>query len=366
MVKVIVDFRGGCLLIWTALLVSCSSGAPGGTSGAPANDGSSLSGRFVSAEPAFDKSWTLDLGSGRYTTIPGTQWGEVHPVCDAWTRSTVYPSSSGHLIVETVDHCTNGDQAFEQVHALFVRDSEGVLLNSVGISTIVGGVRGPGRLSPDGELIALPVDFGDTVYRLALIDWQQEELVAKGPPISGRAYAWLPDNRLIYADDENVYLTAPDSVDGEFLFSADSDGGSLQDFAVSPDGRNLAMVVVDRGTLLSSYGIPWIVDLQTLEWRQLAHVDDPLSSDDNARIEYPTWSPDGSKIALMYGLTRTAGWADLYVLPADADNVLLSEDSEMVTLVNSWYSQLWPHDAEPEYGPAWLLEGPFAWLPDEN
>ncbi len=340
--------RWPCLLLTTCLLAACGSGTDSVTGGTSMDDPSSLSGRIVSADPTFDKFWMLDLVSGQYTTIPGTEWEEDHPVCDLWTDSTVFPSRNGDYLVETIDSCTSGEQAYERVHAVFVRDGEGTLLNSIGISTIVGGVRGPARISPNGELIALPVDFGDGEYRLTVFDWRNEEMITKGPTISGKAFDWLPDNRLIYANRNDVYVTTQDLADSEFLYGTGPEGGFPQDFAVSPDGQSLAMVVIERSSMVSRYGVPWIMDLNTLELRQLAHADDPLSSDETFRIEYPTWSPDGSKVALVYGLTRFAGFAELYVVPAGADNVLLSEDNDQVMRVNSWFTQLRPFDAEPE------------------
>lgn len=94
------------------------------------------------------------------TTIPGTQWDDP-PVCDGAPAFTAYPCANGDLLVEAVDTCNHGEKPFEEMHAVIVRDGEGTLLNSFGVSTTVGGVRELARLSLDGELIALPVDFGE-------------------------------------------------------------------------------------------------------------------------------------------------------------------------------------------------------------
>lgn len=159
------------LLLTLCLATACGSGSGSDPVGSLSIDdseagntpGSSqvLSGEFLSVSESNRQPVKLDFATGHYSAVPGLQWewGE-HEYCKGPATFTAYPSRDGELLVEAVDQCNSGEEAFERTHSLFIRDRQGRVLDRVDITTSYGGIYGPARISPDGSMIALRVNFG--------------------------------------------------------------------------------------------------------------------------------------------------------------------------------------------------------------
>ena len=114
-----------------------------------------------------------------------------------------------------------------------------------------------------------------------------------------RPYAWAPDGRLIFEDDQDIGLLM---MEGERTVQMLLEAGHLEgEPALSPDGRWLAYVSTETG--------PPLIYVQPFP-----NVDDGLW---NVSLDYgahPVWSPDGSE--LFYRSRTDLMVAQIETLPA--------------------------------------------------
>ncbi|PID63622.1 MAG: hypothetical protein CSB44_01280 [Gammaproteobacteria bacterium] len=330
----------------------------------PGGANSGLAGRILFGHEREDPGWLLDLSTGHYRKVAGTDV-EYYPGCDDARGDdfSVIPNQQGDRFVVTVKDCSYLSD-FDWEHLIVVLDETGNELSRFMLEATSGDVQNA-TLSPDGNLIAVLYSDGryyDEENRILLVDLQGNPVGEPGShEVTGPLVEWLPDNRLLYASGQSLYITEPNSTEGRQFVSFDEEEGYPADVAVSPDGSRVALSLRAENTY-SQYGSPWVIDLDTLEQTKLAHYDDPFQEDGVGRIEDPTWSPDGEYIALMAGSDRwgitvpavvtpapdgpRSDGALLFVVPADSRDVLLDESVEGVRAVRSYYVEADPHTGD--------------------
>jgi hypothetical protein len=170
------------------------------------------------------------------------------------------------------------------------------------------------RRSPDGSKIALQVEYYKTMESIgitftspaatpavAVVDRTGKELAmfkSRSDP------AWLPDGRLVCVrvgeelNDRSDICVIDRDLTSESVID---DGGALKHLdgapAASPDGRQLAFSMAGR---------VWLMNLDGSDLRQ------PLVAGE--RQQAPCFSPDGRRLALIYGEYGAAGQAQVVIL----------------------------------------------------
>ncbi len=239
--------------------------------------------------------------------------------------------------------------------------------------------------SPQGDriayLLAAEQIFGNAgIYVTDAYGQQQLELAAPTPGMEYNHPVWSPDGtQLVYAArDLNLSFN-------HSLYLVNADGSGLRQLTSpatdsimpnwSPDGKQIIFSMYRGTTRINNPNI-WVVD---------AHCDQqPGGCNQNMRrlsnvmaARYPTWSPDGRRIAFIYG-----DYNQLWVMEADGSRPrsvvsregLLwfnwSPDSERIIYAASTGMRLWRLGiVEVESGRAHTLDSTRnavapAWSPD--
>jgi dipeptidyl aminopeptidase/acylaminoacyl peptidase len=120
-----------------------------------------------------------------------------------------------------------------------------------------------------------------------------------------RSPAWAPDGKILFLRSGDVFAVDPD---GSGLTPL-TDVGSIAEFALSPDGRRIAISdgKRDRVVVMAAHGGGHPVTL-------LEPVSDYAASDGQSRDATLAWAPDGKALAL-------ATSAGLYIVNADGSGL---------------------------------------------
>jgi dipeptidyl aminopeptidase/acylaminoacyl peptidase len=215
-------------------------------------------------------------------------------------------------------------------------------------------LRGLGSpvISPEGDWVA---------YTLSATDAEQESSATRlwmtradgtGDPLpmtregeSVGSPAWSPDGRFLSftasrGDDSETQVWVLDRRGGEAWALTQVEQG-IQDYAWSPDGGRLALVIRDReeddSTWTSDRQKPWVVDRLQFKRDRVGYLTDTRRSHlyvfdvatrelrqltDGDRDEgNPVWSPDGTRIAFTSNRTAdpdTNSNTDIWIVDADA------------------------------------------------
>ena len=107
--------------------------------------------------------------------------------------------------------------------------------------------------------------------------------------------------------------------------------GRPAQLALSPDGTRLAFTLI---TVPRPFrGSVWIINLDGSAFNRLALT----QPEDELRIRFPTWSPDGSQIFLVDGAVPLQF---AYIVPADGEDVLLTVDQPTEAIrIESFYNR---------------------------
>ncbi|MGB7343209.1 MAG: hypothetical protein WBD20_03290 [Pirellulaceae bacterium] len=348
------------LIVW---LVSCGGGGAGGSD----QQEGLFSGRLLFGHAMFDDAWYLDLSTGHYGPVPHLVWGDdENTLCDGLTNFSVSSAQGGERLLESRIGCQPADgDVYGWFSQFALRDGDGRFLDAFVLLLEPGEfLYGPARLSPDGQRVAMTGTFsGDAgSFHVQLFSIDGEWLgTSTEQRVRDVSVDWLPDNRLIYASGQSVYIAPPDSAAGEAWLTFDEAEGEPSHLAVSPDGKQLAFTLVSDTSLVSTFGDIWVADLESGALRRLAYAPDV------ARLNHPIWSPDGKWIGFLWDVptnaTSTLASADYFIVPSDGEDIVVSQDglSDGVR-VQSWLSDLRP-GAPPEYTYRFPRTAPIACLP---
>lgn len=277
------------------LLVSCGGG--GGTvvddertppSGKLNPD---LSGKLLFNDS--DSAWLMDLQTGNYTQIPNTYWNtHTSTFGDAnlfWLNPA--PFDKTEFIVESLDDCA--DTAFDNEICIAIQDYDG---NYLANYRYLGDSRSPAKLSWDQQYFAL-FNLNRSTGQDRLQIYDRGGNLLDSADVEDAGFAWMPDNRIIYADDRKFLITKSLSSEAEFQIELPAQVlGSVGRIAVSPGGDRYVFTLISSGTLVSTNATPWIMNRDGTNLRQLA-----TSSQTEPSITFPQWSPDGEWILLKEG-----------------------------------------------------------------
>ncbi len=138
--------------------------------------------------------------------------------------------------------------------------------------------------SPDGKRIA----YISGALHVMSADGSNDRKIVKVNPFKG-PYAWAPDNDHIYMverveDRAGIYSISMSAKEARPVFL---DPDIMGHVTCSPDGKRLAFLKLPASSEKSEI---FTVNVDGTNLRQ-------LTSDDNASVIYPAWSPDGKYIA---------------------------------------------------------------------
>ncbi len=160
------------------------------------------------------------------------------------------------------------------------------------------------RWSPDGEVIAFMRGSND-VWTMGP-DGSDQTNLTSSPSAIDRPLSWSPDSLLI--------LFASDRGGAWDLWTMRPDGSDLTQLTNTPEVEFAADWSPDGSTIVYSRNSVdpglWLMDANGGNRRRLI----PATS---APIDYPTWSPDGSKVAYFQ---ETASGSDIWVVDADGSH----------------------------------------------
>jgi dipeptidyl aminopeptidase/acylaminoacyl peptidase len=194
------------------------------------------------------------------------------------------------------------------------------------------------RWSPDGSTIAfLTTRFDDdenAQLHIMPVDGGESEKITD-EEVSVRSFSWFPDGRrlaFVVADaaDEEVELAEEEGrdwtvVDSTYrhrrLWEIDINNKekklltvndvTVHDFDISPDGERIALLTADTPRTDDSYMFKKLTILDTRRGKM------SLLHDPEAKIERPSWSPDGKLICYNGGVDISdPSWGSLFVISA--------------------------------------------------
>ncbi|TPN88949.1 hypothetical protein [Aquimarina algicola] len=319
------------ICIWLST-VSCSDNSSGDNEDIPdlRNDrlNNRLSGKLffegISDRNRNDIASYIDLNTGLIENVPDSEWqfdSESFPN-SAGVRFSVNPSPfNAKEFVVVAENCK-----FEfpgpEYSCILIQDFEGNYVNTFDLE----GEIDSAKLSYNSEYLAIVRDLDDmwlSVYKRdgTFVDNVQTEI---------GSYAWMPNGSIVYVSTDNqktLVFTKPYSSipDTQIRLPEDIPGDFIAQIAVSPSGKHIAYTMINRdnSTVLASKGIPWIIDVETLQYRQLATSPE---DEDRPNIVFPTWSPDEKYIFVRVGgipLATLASRGIGYAIPIDIETPLI-------------------------------------------
>ena len=321
----------------TIILALLVAGCGGGGSSpdiatAPIEAGNAAGQIFIGSEVHGPR--LLNLQTGRYTLIENFDW-EERLDDDFLLSFSASISADGSEFLETVGNCQRRTNSLIADDCIVIRDRNGVVTGGFVVPLAGGlGVARPAKLSPDRQVIAAAVDFdgSDFLHRLYLFD-RSGQILSQGNIdglVDGDYFTWLPDNSIIFASEQSLYLTAPNSVQGAEIVTFPDAAGFPDHLAISPDGNRLAFSLVTNRDPYE--GEVWILNLDGTGFVRPAITDTEGSPDPNGnspilggapRLRSPTWSPDGSSLLLVQG---SSPLQYAFIVPADANEEVLALD----------------------------------------
>lgn len=273
----------------------------------------------------FNGPWIMDLETGHYSPIPGVDWDEP-TAFPGLARFSAHPARDGTEFVETVENCE--DTGILSFNDCFIfHDQQGNVTHQFSITHDTYGTDGPAKLSLDRQFIAVPVSTTLPSGYLRLYSREGQLLDVSSETVqSSSDFDWLPDNRLIYASEQTIYLGDIESAQGSPIITFPQEDGKPRQLAVSPDGSVLAFTLVTSANINAIHGTTWMLDIASKQLRQLTDApgpNDPNMAIDDPKINFPTWSPDGQWILVVESSSRSAV---AYIVPSNGEKVLVTED----------------------------------------
>jgi dipeptidyl aminopeptidase/acylaminoacyl peptidase len=330
------------LSVMTITVLASIWGCGGGGGGSPAKPptdeplNSELDGKIILGS----RGWMLDLSTGNYSRVPGVEaWDDNPQYLGIATVRITARAFSGEQIVETVTNCENDPNTRTwNIHCVKIHDSSGDFLK--GIYFGKSDIREPVKLSRDGRYLAVVRQYGDSTSNLYLEihdpvnnDIVDNAVIGRG--LMEVSFDWLPDNRIVYAFDQSIYITQSLSSHGTPLIQFEQTDGRPIDLTASPSGDRMAFMLVTFGNTVVVNAYVWTMDSSGNDLKRLAVV----PGESNPKINYPTWSPDGKWLLVVEGdvsgssVISPGAPGDLYAVPSGGLDVPLVLDGTSTTAI---------------------------------
>jgi dipeptidyl aminopeptidase/acylaminoacyl peptidase len=286
------------------------------------------------------RGWMLDLSTGNYSRVPGVEsWDDNPDYLGIATIRITARAFSGEQIVETVSNCKNDPNTRKwNLHCVKIHDRSGNLLK--GIYFGKSDIREPVKLSRDGRYLAVVRQYGDSTSKIYLEihdpvtnDIVDNAIIGRG--LTEVSFDWLPDNRIVYALEQSIYITQSLSAIGKSIIQFDQTDGTPIDLTASPSGDRVAFMLTPFGNFVALSGYVWTMDISGNNLKRLAVV----PGDSDPKINYPTWSPDGKWILVIEGdvsgssIISPGAPGDLYAVPSEGVDVPLVLDGSPTTAI---------------------------------
>ncbi len=323
-------FIGGTLL---GLVLTACGGGGGGSSNndqtdsqGSAGDGSvvntGLSGQFFFVYQ--DAAYVKDVQTGVNTKIPNTDWEDQNnrfPSGVAAFYATASSYDQAEFVVE-VDRCQRSgpDPLDPYETCIAIQDYNG---NYTGGFNLLYSLSSSVRLSRDRQYVAMVRDLDDPWLAI----YTRDGTFISNSQVETSSFAWLPDGRLIYAQDRRVLFTDPYSTVAvtQLTLPATMPTGVIGWLAVSPDGSRIAFSIIQESNFAVTHAIPFVMNTDGSNIRQLARE----PNEPSPNIGPVTWSPDGQWMFLRAGgadgqdpnAPGVLGYG--YVIPANEDRALV-------------------------------------------
>lgn len=153
---------------------------------------------------------------------------------------------------------------------------------------------------------------------------------------------WVAYQRWMGGDRTLLGLVRPDGLDDHVLEVTGTPSQDLAHPDWSPDGERIAFDVFyeDPDTSIGSRVSPWLVSVEGGAATRLAACELPC-----LQIAYPTWSPDGSQLAVIrYDIAEAGGWGPNTLEVIDAATGERRVIAASADGLESWYFPRWSPD----------------------
>jgi len=282
---------------------------------------------FVTSNGKEFSAWTMDIGTGKYSKIPNTDWDNHEDrFPGSWTslRATPVDHDNSEFIVEIPDCKSNPERT-----CIAIQDMDGIYN---GQFEIFGSDFVSARMSHDNQYIALVNLSGISVSSSRVLEiYDRSGSLHSSSTLNGLYtqynHAWLADGRIVYSIQRSLYFTDAYSAEAKNVLTLPDklEGEEIDSIAVSFDGAKLA-IGVD--------GVPYVLGVDGNGIRKLA-----IAFSRDTEVNNIAWSPDDQWILLAEGGFRTGVSPSLpggtkrrfYVVPTEdpGEAFVLSEDDNV-------------------------------------
>lgn len=279
--------------------------------------------------------YLIDAATGLVKYVPNTDWenqDERFPSGVTSFYANARANNNTEFLVTSV-RCkrANSDPLSEQLSCLAIQGYDG---NYISQFELTGSVYGGGKISPDGQYIALFRDLDP-----GSMDQVWFEIYTRdGSFVSDRKktetetnYYWLNDGRTLYAfnPQRQFYYTMPYSAKDDYYRQLPATVGNedigwtlIDEVAVSPDNTQMAFTLRKReGRTWGSGRTGDIVFISNIDLSNIRKLAISMN-DDIQLIDNLTWSPDSRWLMVREGYSDSvhstlSPTGYLYVVPTE-------------------------------------------------
>ena len=139
------------------------------------------------------------------------------------------------------------------------------------------------------------------------------------------SFAWTNDRRVVYTLGNELHIAGP-TLDRDVVVRTFED--EPREPALSPDGRQIAFVLVSESNFAASHGTVWTMAPDGSDLVRVVAG----AGDDDPVVAHPTWSPDGEWLLVEHGDVTGANSLNpglpgaFYAIPNGAQDVVLGAD----------------------------------------